>query len=197
MMLTATIIALTALQCTESYMPQSNKMTHRRSVTQNMRQPQRITRQSRLHLSEENDQQLKGQSQKLARLNAMAAKLRAEASAMEVAPDPFPLPTFNKPTLYSTSWANILHFPMFTFPNQALYSIFKHVGRATDCCKLKTSANLRHTWHQPRWIDQFARIKGRARHTVRISRQWRHSIKDNEEIWHKWRRLHSTWRIQR
>lgn len=92
MMLTATIIALTALQCTESYMPQSNKMIHRRSVTQNMRQPQRITRQSRLQLSEESDQQLKGQSQKLARLNAMAAKLRAEASAMEVRPGPSPAP---------------------------------------------------------------------------------------------------------
>ena len=84
MMLTATIVALTALQCTESYMPQSNKMTHRRGVAPNVRQPQRISRQSKLQLSEESDQQLKGQSQKLARLNAMAAKLRAEASAMEV-----------------------------------------------------------------------------------------------------------------
>ena len=84
MMLTATILALTALQCTECYMPQSNKMMHRRSIDQNMRQPQRTTRVSKLRLSEENDQQLKGQSQKLARLNSMAAKLRAEASAMEV-----------------------------------------------------------------------------------------------------------------
>jgi hypothetical protein len=112
MMLTATIIALTALQCTESYMPQSNKMVHRRSVTQNMRQPQRITRQSRLQLSEESDQQLKGQSQKLARLNAMAAKLRAEASAMEVRPDlssapdstnqhPYIIPMKLKSTVYA------------------------------------------------------------------------------------------------
>ena len=90
MMITATataILALTALQCTEAYMPQpqSNNMMQRRGLSNhNMKQPQRMFRQSRLKLSEESDQQLKGQSQKLARLNAMAAKLRAEASAMEV-----------------------------------------------------------------------------------------------------------------
>ena len=39
---------------------------------------------SKLLLAEESDQSLKTQSQKLARLNAMAAKLRAEASTMEV-----------------------------------------------------------------------------------------------------------------
>lgn len=86
MMLTVTILALTALQSSEAFNVRSTRSAPANVATRNLdaNRRSRIPGHSRLQLSEENDQTLKTQSQKLARLNAMAAKLRAEASAMEV-----------------------------------------------------------------------------------------------------------------
>lgn len=86
MMLTVTILALTALQSSEAFNARSTRSAPAKVATRNLdaNRRSRIPGHSRLQLSEESDQTLKTQSQKLARLNAMAAKLRAEASAMEV-----------------------------------------------------------------------------------------------------------------
>jgi hypothetical protein len=88
MMLTVTILALTALQTSDAFNVnvRSTRSTNAKVAIRNMEanRRSRIPGHSRLQLSEESDQTLKTQSQKLARLNAMAAKLRAEASAMEV-----------------------------------------------------------------------------------------------------------------
>ena len=83
--LTVTItVVLIALQGADSFKVngmrqnvQANKLaTHQRA---------KITGLTRLHLSQEQGNAQQGnQSQKLARLNAMAAKLRAEASLLEV-----------------------------------------------------------------------------------------------------------------
>ena len=86
MMLTVTILALTALQTSDAFNVRSTRSVPAKVAIRNLdaNRRSRVPGHSRLQLSEESDQTLKTQSQKLARLNAMAAKLRAEASAMEV-----------------------------------------------------------------------------------------------------------------
>ena len=76
--LTVTFLALTTLQCNEAFHVGPLKSTEARNFA-------RINGLTRLQLSQEQGQpQQPNQSQKLARLNAMAAKLRAEASLLEV-----------------------------------------------------------------------------------------------------------------
>ena len=85
-MLTVTILALSALQSADAFNVRTTRSANAKVTIRNLDENRRsrIPGHSRLQLSEESDQTLKTQSQKLARLNAMAAKLRAEASAMEV-----------------------------------------------------------------------------------------------------------------
>ena len=87
--LTITILVLSAIQCSALNHP----MNHTPLKSNRLGGASRIGAQygrsssSKLHLSQEQGNQPQpNQSQKLARLNAMAAKLRAEASALEVHP---------------------------------------------------------------------------------------------------------------
>ena len=76
--LTLTFFILATLQCTESFNVRPSKDVRTRNLA-------KFNGLTRLQLSEEQSPpQQPNQSQKLARLNAMAAKLRAEASILEV-----------------------------------------------------------------------------------------------------------------
>ena len=76
--LTLTFFILSTLQCTEAFNAKPSQGVRTRNLA-------KFNGLTRLQLSEEQGQpQLPNQSQKLARLNAMAAKLRAEASILEV-----------------------------------------------------------------------------------------------------------------
>lgn len=86
MMIAILILALCAPRLSDALIVRSTQSSNVKVSIRNLdgNRRSRMPGNFRLQLSEENDQTLKTQSQKLARLNAMAAKLRAEASAMEV-----------------------------------------------------------------------------------------------------------------